>query len=167
MNGVAFSPREPRRLARVAELREQLQLARAFGLPRTLGISLRACGLVEGGRPASSCLQRRSRPLSARSHRWSSPARERTMAPSCGARAAATRPAGSSHALDLADGLGARRIAAQARTELTAGGAKPRREAITGRDTLTAGELRDTRLTAEAMTNRKIAQALFTTTKTA
>jgi tetratricopeptide (TPR) repeat protein len=35
---------EARRLAR-----EQLELARVFGRPRTLGISLRACGLVEGG----------------------------------------------------------------------------------------------------------------------
>ena len=70
-------------------------------------------------------------------------------------------------ALDLAHYLGARRIANQAREELTAAGAKPRRDAITGRDALTAGELRVARLAAEGLTNREIAQALFITTKTA
>ena len=63
--------------------------------------------------------------------------------------------------------MGARRIANQARVELTAAGAKPRRDAITGRDALTAGELRVARLAAEGLTNREIAQALFITTKTA
>jgi DNA-binding CsgD family transcriptional regulator len=55
----------------------------------------------------------------------------------------------------------------RARTELIAAGAKPRRDAITGRDALTAGELRVARLAAEGLTNREIAQALFITTKTA
>jgi len=63
--------------------------------------------------------------------------------------------------------LGARRIANRARGELIAAGAKPRRDAITGRDALTAGELRVARLAAEGLTNREIAQALFITTKTA
>ena len=70
-------------------------------------------------------------------------------------------------ALDLAHHLGARRIANQGRAELIAAGAKPRRDAITGRDALTAGELRVARLAAEGLTNREIAQALFITTKTA
>ncbi len=70
-------------------------------------------------------------------------------------------------ALDLAYRLGARRIANQARAELIAAGAKPRRDAITGRDALTAGELRVARLAADGLTNREIAQALFITTKTA
>jgi tetratricopeptide (TPR) repeat protein len=43
--------REARRLAR-----EQLELARAFGRPRTLGISLRASGVVEGGEPGLELL---------------------------------------------------------------------------------------------------------------
>ena len=61
-------------------------------------------------------------------------------------------------ALDLAHYCGARRIAAQVREELIAAGAKPRREAITGRDALTASELRVARLAAEGRTNREIAQ---------
>jgi DNA-binding CsgD family transcriptional regulator len=70
-------------------------------------------------------------------------------------------------ALDLAHRLGARRIANQARAELIAAGAKPRRDAITGRDALTAAELRVARLAAEGLTNREISQALFITTRTA
>jgi DNA-binding CsgD family transcriptional regulator len=62
---------------------------------------------------------------------------------------------------------GARRIANQARAELIAAGAKPRRDAITGRDALTDAELRVARLAADGLTNREIAQALFITTKAA
>ena len=70
-------------------------------------------------------------------------------------------------ALEVAHHCGARRIANQARSELIAAGAKPRRDAITGRDALTAAELRVARLAAQGLTNREIAQALFITTKTA
>ena len=69
--------------------------------------------------------------------------------------------------LDLAHHWRARRIASQARAELVAAGAKPRRDAITGRDALTASELRVARLAAAGGTNREIAQSLFITTKTA
>jgi len=44
---------------------------------------------------------------------------------------------------------------------------RPRRDAITGRDALTASELRVARLAAEGLTNREIAQALFITGRTA
>ena len=43
----------------------------------------------------------------------------------------------------------------------------PRRDAITGRDALTASELRVARLAADGLTNREIAQALFITGRTA
>jgi DNA-binding CsgD family transcriptional regulator len=147
---------------------EQLELARAFGRPRTLGISLRACGLIEGGETGLELLAEAVKTL------------ERSESPIELARAlsdygAALRRAGRrvqartelERALDLAHHLGARRIANQARAELIAAGAKPRRDAITGRDALTAGELRVARLAAEGLTNREIAQALFITTKTA
>jgi DNA-binding CsgD family transcriptional regulator len=155
--------REARRFAR-----EQLELARAFGRPWTLGISLRACGLVEGGQPGLELLEEAVKTL------------ERSQSPLELARAlcdygAALRRAGRrlqarselERALDLAHRCGARRIAGRARAELIAAGAKPRRDAITGRDALTPAELRVARLAAEGLTNREIAQALFITTKTA
>ncbi len=155
--------RKARRLAG-----EQLQLARAFGRTRTLGISLRASGLIEGGETGLELLAEAVTTL------------EGSQSPLELARAlsdygAALRRAGRrvharaelERALDLAYRLGARRIANQARAELIAAGAKPRRDAITGRDALTAGELRVARLAADGLTNREIAQALFITTKTA
>jgi DNA-binding CsgD family transcriptional regulator len=154
---------EARRLAT-----EQLELARAFGRPRTLGISMRARGLVEGGERGLELLEEAVETL------------ERSQSPLELARAltdygAALRRAGRrlearvelERALDLAHHCGARRIANQARAELIAAGAKPRRDAITGRDALTASELRVARLAAGGLTNREIAQALFITTKTA
>jgi DNA-binding CsgD family transcriptional regulator len=147
---------------------EQLELARAFDRPRILGISLPAAGMVEGGergiellRDAVTTLERSQSPLEL--------ARAGTDYGSALRRAGRRVQARDEleRALDLAHRCGARRIANQARAELIAAGAKPRRDAITGRDALTAGELRVARLAAEGLTNREIAQALFITTKTA
>jgi DNA-binding CsgD family transcriptional regulator len=131
-------------------------------------MSLRACGLVEGGQSGLELLAEAVNTL------------ECSQSPLELARAvadygAALRRGGHrvqaraelGRALDLAYHCGARRIAEQARAELIAAGAKPRRDAITGRDALTAGELRVARLAADGLTNREIAQALFITTKTA
>ncbi|MGO9902868.1 MAG: helix-turn-helix transcriptional regulator [Solirubrobacteraceae bacterium] len=154
---------EARRLAG-----EQLELARAFGRPRALGVSLRACGLVEGGEAGLELLTEAVQTLE-RSHGRLDLARALTdhggALRRAGRRVQARTELG--RGLDLAHHLGARRIAKQAREELIAAGAKPRRDAITGRDALTAGELRVARLAAEGMTNREIAQALFITTRTA
>ena len=136
---------EARRLAR-----EEVAIARAFGRPRALGVALRCAGLVEsllGGttrrRRACQLLEEAVTVL------------EGSQAPVELARAitdygAALRRAGRrtearaqlERGLDLAHHWGARRIASQARSELVAAGAKPRRDAITGRDALTASELR-------------------------
>ncbi len=147
---------------------EQLELARAFGRPRTLGVSLRACGLIAGDEAGLALLREAVTTL------------EDAQAPVELARAltdygAARRRAGQradarpelERGLDLAHHCGAARIAGQARAELIVAGAKPRRDAITGRDALTASELRVARLAADGLTNREIAQSLFITTKTA
>jgi DNA-binding CsgD family transcriptional regulator len=154
---------EARRLAG-----KQLALASAAPRRRMLGISLRVSGLVEGGDPGLELLAQAVRTLG------------RSQSPLELARAltdygTALRRAGRrvkaraelERGLDLAYRSGAQRIAARARAELIAAGAKPRRDAITGRDALTAAELRVARLGAEGLTNREIAQALFITTRTA
>jgi DNA-binding CsgD family transcriptional regulator len=153
----------------------EVEIARAFGRPRALGSALRSAGLVEctagpaeSGAGGLALLAEAVGVL------------EGSQAPVELARAltdygAALRRAGQrararvqlERGLDLAHHWGARRIAGQARAELVAAGAKPRRDAITGRDALTASELRVARLAAEGKTNRQIAQALFITTKTA
>jgi DNA-binding NarL/FixJ family response regulator len=61
---------------------------------------------------------------------------------------------------------GARRLAARAREELKATGARPRREWRTGVASLTPSELRIVRLAADGRTNREIAHELYVTLKT-
>jgi DNA-binding CsgD family transcriptional regulator len=68
--------------------------------------------------------------------------------------------------LDLAVRCGAAPLAEHARQELFASGARPRRDAIAGRDALTPSEARIARLAAEGMTNREIAGSLFLSPKT-
>ena len=68
--------------------------------------------------------------------------------------------------MDLAARCGAVVLAQRAREELRATGARPRRERLTGVESLTPGELGVARLAAGELTNRQIAQALFVNTKT-
>jgi DNA-binding CsgD family transcriptional regulator len=79
-------------------------------------------------------------------------------------RAAAREPLTAG--LDLAHACGAERLAARAKEELQASGARPRRQRVFGPDSLTSAEARVARMAAEGMTNREIAQALFVTAKT-
>ena len=65
-----------------------------------------------------------------------------------------------------APGLLAGLDAIGARAELLQAGARPRKPVRTGVDALSASELRVTRLAAEGMTNRQIAQHLFVSPKT-
>lgn len=147
---------------------EQLELARAFGRPRMLGVSLRACGLIAGDdagleqlRAAVGTLEDAQAPVELARALTDYGAALRRSGQRADARPALER------GLDLAHHCGAARIAGQARAELVVAGAKPRRDAITGRDALTASELRVARLAADGLTNREIAQSLFITTKTA
>ena len=68
--------------------------------------------------------------------------------------------------LDLAHRLGGIAVANRAREELTIAGARPRRDALRGRDALTPSELRVALLAADGRTNRQIAEALFLTLRT-
>jgi DNA-binding CsgD family transcriptional regulator len=69
-------------------------------------------------------------------------------------------------ALDLAQRTGAVLLAEQARQELLATGARPRRTALTGPDALTSAERRVAGLAAGGLSNRQIAQHLFITLPT-
>lgn len=68
--------------------------------------------------------------------------------------------------LDLATRCGASPLAERSRQELAASGARPRRDRVTGRDSLTPSELRLARLAAEGLSNRRIAQDLYLSEKT-
>jgi hypothetical protein len=65
---------------------------------------------------------------------------------------------------ELAHACGATRLAEHARDELRATGARPRRLAVSGAQSLTAAERRVAELASTGLTNRRIAQELFVTT---
>ncbi len=68
--------------------------------------------------------------------------------------------------LDLSHRNGAAALESYAHTELIAAGARPRRAAASGVDSLTISQLRVAELAATGLTNRQIADALFVTPKT-
>jgi DNA-binding NarL/FixJ family response regulator len=68
--------------------------------------------------------------------------------------------------MDVAHSCGAQALDEQARQELRATGARPRRVAVTGASALTPSEERVARMAAEGMRNHDIAQKLFVTPKT-
>jgi DNA-binding NarL/FixJ family response regulator len=79
-------------------------------------------------------------------------------------RAAARAPL--QRAMKIAQRCGAIPLAERARDELQATGARPRRLALSGVQSLTPSELRVARLAATGVTNRHIAQELFVTLPT-
>jgi DNA-binding CsgD family transcriptional regulator len=160
-------------LSRLGERERACELAdaeladgRVFGAPRTLGIALRAAGLARGG-PEGLALLRESAAVLDRSpallERARSLAELGAALRRSGQRAAARDPL--ARALELAARCGARPLAARARDELKAAGARPRRPWRTGADALTPSELRVARLAAGGRSNREIAGELYVTLK--
>lgn len=157
-------------LGEVSEARElaaeNLELSRRFQAPGAIGIGLRVLGLV-GGRDSLDRLGESVELLRAAGSVLE-------LARSLTAHGAALRRAGHRSAslpvlregLDLANRSGARALAEDARAELVAAGARPRRTALTGPAALTACELRVARLAAANETNREIAQRLFLSLRT-
>ena len=146
---------------------EDLELAQRFGAPRAIGVALRTRALLERGNAVIRGLEEAVRTLA------DSPARLDHARALVDLGAALRRVGRRTDAretlaagLDAADRCGSHRLVAQARGELHAAGARPRRERITGRDALTASERRVAELAATGLSNRQIAQSLFVTAKT-
>lgn len=153
---------------RACELADaQLADVRPLGTPRALGVALRVAGLARGGGAGLQLLGESvaslhgSPALLERAH---SLAALGAALRRSGERAAARDPL--AEALDLAVRCGARPLAAQAREELKATGARPRRAWRTGVEALTPSELRVARLAADGYSNREIAHELYVTLKT-
>jgi DNA-binding CsgD family transcriptional regulator len=146
---------------------DELELARRWGAPATLGRALRAAALVAGGSGAERLLRESVDVLAP------SPARLEHARSLVELGAALRRGNQRSEAraylregVELAHRLGARPLVEQGRTELSATGARPRRLELSGPDSLTASERRVAALAVEGMANKEIAQALFVTVKT-
>jgi DNA-binding CsgD family transcriptional regulator len=146
---------------------EELELARALGASRALGIALRAHGIVHGGGAGLAALEEAEAVLRDSGARLEH-ARALCELGAALRRANRRRDAREPlrEALALADAAGAEPLAARARDELHAAGARPRRSALQGADALTASELRVAQLAAEGKANRAIAAELFVTVRT-
>jgi DNA-binding CsgD family transcriptional regulator len=146
---------------------EELELARSWGAPRALGVALRVAGLVEGGERGLAQLGEAVEALR------DSPAKlEHAKARTelgAALRRAGHRVRAREHlrrAVELATICGAAALAARAESELLATGARPRRIALSGVESLTSSERRVAELAAQGPTNREIAQTLFVTQRT-
>jgi DNA-binding CsgD family transcriptional regulator len=153
---------EARRLAA-----EELDLARTWGAPRAIGAALRAAGLMQGGERGLELLEAAVQVLT------NSPAKlEHAKARTelgAALRRANRRVEARQHlreAVELATICGAASLAARGESELLATGARPRRVALSGVESLTPSERRVAELAAGGSTNRQIAQALFITQRT-
>jgi class 3 adenylate cyclase/DNA-binding CsgD family transcriptional regulator len=147
--------------------REEVELARAWGAPRTFGRALRIQGLIEGGDEGIDAIREAVAVLEP------SPARLEhayALANLGGAlRRGNQRAEARDHlreSLELAQRLGANLLSEEAHEELIASGARPRRLVRSGADALTPSERRIAALAAEGLSNRDIAQSLFVTLRT-
>ncbi|MFI7403437.1 AAA family ATPase [Streptomyces sp. NPDC049541] len=140
---------------------EELDLARAFGAPRTLGVSLRAAALTA---PTSECVGLLREAVVVLE---GSPARLEHARSLVELGAALRRRGQRSEArtalergMDSAWSCGATALAQRACEELRAGGARPRRQALSGVEALTGAERRVADLAGQGLANRQIAEKL-------
>ena len=150
----------------IALAAEELEIAREWGSPGTIGRSLRVWGTIERERglahleEACALLERAPARLEqAKALAALGEALRRARKP-----AAARKPL--RQALELAEICGATPLVERTRAEIYATGARPRTTALRGVRSLTASERRVADLAADGLSNRDIAQALFVTPKT-
>ena len=146
--------------------REELKLARGWGAPRSIGIALRALGLVQGGRRGEAHLRHAVAVLEPSGARVE---HSRALIDLGGVLRRANRRRDAQEplrgGLELAYRAGAAGLVKHAQDELAATGARPRKLVLTGVEALTPSERRVARMAAEGMANKEIAQALFVTVK--
>ncbi len=150
----------------IALAAEEVEDARRWGARQPIGRALRVLGTLERGdgiehlREAVEVLERSTARLEHAKALLSYGTALRLARRPTEAR----EPLG--RALEIGSACSADVLVERARTELRAAGARPRREALGGVESLTPSERRVAGMAAEELTNREIAQALFVTPKT-
>jgi DNA-binding CsgD family transcriptional regulator len=144
----------------------ELEIARAWGSPGTVGRSLRVLGTIEREdgldhlEEACAVLE----PAPARLER------AKALAALGESLRRARRPTDARKplrkALELAEVSGATALVERIRSEIYATGARPRTTALSGVGSLTASERRVAGFAADGLSNRDIAQSLYVTPKT-
>lgn len=150
----------------VVAVEDELPRARAFGAPGTVGQTLRMLGTALGN-DGLETLEEAVAVLEDSAARLE---HAKALHAYGAALRRARRPTDARdplrRAVELAEACGAEPLAAAARTELYATGARPRTTARSGPGSLTPSERRVADLAVEGRTNREIAQTLFVTPKT-
>jgi DNA-binding CsgD family transcriptional regulator/tetratricopeptide (TPR) repeat protein len=150
----------------LALAREELEIARGWGSPGTVGRSLRVLGTILRGdgiellEEACALLEQAPARLEQAKALAALGAALRRERKPTEARQPLRR------ALELADVCGAQPLADAVRAEIYATGARPRTTAVRGVRALTPSERRVADLAAGGQTNRDIAQTLYVTPKT-
>jgi DNA-binding CsgD family transcriptional regulator len=146
---------------------EVVALSRSLGQPRCLGVGLRAAGIVQGGADGIDLLREAVTVL------VGTPARLEHARALIDLGAALRRQNHRKDAraplragIDLADRCGAGMLARRGQDELIATGARPRRIAASGADSLTPSERRVAQLAADGLSSPQVAQQLFVTVNT-
>jgi DNA-binding CsgD family transcriptional regulator len=159
------------RLGRLDEAEQladrELQQATTFGAPRRRGIALATVGRLAQGDDGIARLEEAAEVLARCGARLEHARARLDLGVRLRRRGdveAARAPLAD--ALETADACGGWAVAQQARAELIAAGARPRRASRTGPRSLTPAELRVATLAADGLSNRQIAQTLFLSTKT-
>ena len=145
---------------------EEVEIARDWGSPGTVGRSLRVLGTIlreDGIEPLEEV-------CALLEHAPARLERAKALAALGAALRRRRRPTEAREplrrALELADACGAQSLAEHVRAEIYATGARPRTTALAGVLALTSSERRVADLAAGGQTNRDIAQALYVTPKT-
>jgi DNA-binding CsgD family transcriptional regulator len=156
-----------RRDEALALAREEVELARAWGAPRAVGVALRVQGLAEGGETGTETLRESLAVLEGSSARLE---RARTLVELGSALRHEDERSEArellQQGLELAHRAGAQPLVEHAQAELAAAGARPARVVLSGAESLTPNERRVAELAAEDMADKEIAEALFVTPRT-
>jgi DNA-binding CsgD family transcriptional regulator len=166
-SGLALLLPEAGREEALALAAEELALARAVENPRAEGAALRAVGMLQGGEQGIATLRESVAVVRGTPVRFD-------LARSLAELGAALRRGNSRaearellrEAADLAQRCGGERLEERIHEELQIAGARPRRRALSGADSLTPGERRVAAAAAAGATNREIAQDLFVSLRT-
>ena len=148
-------------------IQEEIRLAQSYEVPIALGVALRRRAMTERGQQALDTLRQAIAALETTEAKLELAHAHAGLGR--GLRRAGQRVEARHHltiGLDLAHRCGASGLEAEIRQELAAAGARPRRPALSGVESLTPTELRVAQLAAQGGSNRDIAEIIFVSRNT-
>jgi DNA-binding CsgD family transcriptional regulator len=148
-------------------IEQEIRLAQRYQVPIALGVALRRRAMTERGEEALETLRHAIAALETTQAKLELAHAHAGLGR--GLRRAGPRVEARHHltiALDLAHRCGASGLEVELLEELTQAGARPRRPAVTGVESLTPTELRIAQLAAQGRSNRDVAEMIFVSRNT-